>query len=96
MSNTDNAERPTVYKPSAKGLREAKFDPNERLIFYGTDTALIYNGDRVVQSDLMYRKPDSHLTQVDEQVPTPLKIDKSELAHVRRHNLQLPVEVVEG
>lgn len=69
-----------IYQPSAKAIRKNSFkDLNAkkfRLIFRNNQSALLYCDGEVIESNLYYRKPDSHVELVHEQIPTSLKVDK--------------------
>lgn len=83
-----------VYKPSLKAIKKDVFKDSEpeklRLIFRTDDSALLFSTDgMVIQSDLYYRKPDSHVELTSESIPIELKIDKREFDHVRVNNIEM-------
>ena len=81
-----------VYKPSAKALRRKVMKPTWRLILLGNGSAMLYEGDTLIQSDVAYRGKDSHLNVAHEPVPEELKVSVAEAAHIARHGIKLPVK----
>lgn len=84
----------SVYKPSPKAIRKNSFKESQpdklRLIFRTDSSALLYSTDGyVIQSDLYYRRPDSHVELTTDLIPDELKIDKRENQHVSDHEIDM-------
>jgi hypothetical protein len=82
-----------VYKPSAKALKVGAFDsPDERIILLGDGrTAMHYNVQgHLIQSDLFYQYPDSHLFPTAEDIPDELIVGWQEFDHIKTNEIQLP------
>lgn len=84
----------TVYAPTPKGVRNAKFHPDDRIVFLGDGSVVVYRGDQLIQSDVLYRRPDSHLQLTEERLPTELKATDREKIHVKDNKIQLPFKLV--
>ena len=83
-----------VYKATSKALRAGALSVEDRLVFLGDGSAMLFQGDRLVQSDLVYRRPDSHVVVTSETVPAVLRASKFEIDHVKRHGIHLPCLLV--
>ena len=86
---------PVVYKASSKALRKGVMVAEDRFVFLGDGSAAYWQGDRLTQSDVLYRKPDSHCEATDEQMPSTLFISKRELDHVTDNGIKLPFNLVQ-
>lgn len=83
-----------VYKGSAKALRKGAWSPNDRFVFLGDGTVAVWVDDTLVQSDVLYKRPDSHCEATNEPLPTVLRCPQRELDHVNRNKIQLPFKLV--
>lgn len=83
-----------VYKPSAKAIKNKAFNQTDRVVFLGDGSAALYNGSRLIQSDVLYKKPDSHLVRTDEAVPSELVCSNHEKDHVVRNGIKLPFTLI--
>ena len=54
---------------------------------------MLYNGVKLLQSDLLYKKPDSHVEITNETLPDFLIATKNEFDHIQRNKIELPVEI---
>lgn len=84
-----------VYRPSKKALSKNVFDSSDRLIFLGDGTAVMFNGDRLVVPDLLYKRPDSHVVVTTEPIPRELKVSKQQLEHIKSNGIKLPFDLVD-
>lgn len=84
-----------VYQPSAKALRKGALHAGDRLVFLGDGSAAYWRGDMLFQSDLLYRKPDSHVEATTERLPQSLYATRYELDHIRINNITLPFTLIE-
>lgn len=83
-----------VYKATPKAIQAGALDESDRLVFLGDGSAMRFQGDRLVQSDLVYRQPDSHVVASGETVPASLRASKQEIDHVKRHGIHLPCTLI--
>jgi len=84
----------TVYKLSSKGIRNNPFKVDHpeacRIILRGDNSSILYQDNKLIQSDLFYRKPDSYLTPAyDEEIPNELHCDIYELNHIMDHKMNM-------
>jgi hypothetical protein len=97
VSTKDNVT--IVYKATEKALKKNVFKPDDRFVFLsgtGAGSIALWNGNKLVQSDVMYRKPDSHCTPTDELLPKSLVASKNEIQHIKDHNIALPFGVTDA
>jgi hypothetical protein len=66
----------TVYRWSAKALRKLgdKVDADERLVFTGPKSALLYRASEVLATGL-YKSRDSFVARTDETLPVGMRYD---------------------
>lgn len=83
-----------VYKGSPKALRKGAWAADDRFVFLGDGTVATWKGDTLVQSDVLYRRPDSHCVATDELLPTELKCSALEAGHIKRNDIKLPFKLV--
>lgn len=83
-----------VYEPTKKALLRGAFEQGDRLILLGDGSAALWNGDTLKQSDLMYRRPDSHIRATKEPLPAFKLASVNEIDHVKRNNIKLPFQLV--
>jgi len=81
-----------VYKPSAKAIRKGVLFEDHRLILLGDGSALLYAAGTIIQSDILYRRKDSHLVATDEPVPESLHVTMREAAHIADNKISLPIK----
>lgn len=85
----------TIYKPTKKAIKKNAFkhdaSENLRLIFRSDGSALLYDHSKgtVIQSDLSYRKPDSHVEQTDDVIPEFLNVNNYEKTHIKTYDLDM-------
>lgn len=84
----------TIYKPSPKGLRShrAKMSEDDRFIFLNAGSAIWFKTTgKIVQVDVLYRNPDSHLVATEEKVSDyTFTIHPGERKHAERYKMKLP------
>ncbi len=91
----------TVYKFSIKGVNSKRAgggysDPKAiRLIFLGNGSACVYSGSTLIQSDLLYTKPDSHVESTNESIPTYLFCGEKERIHIETNKIKLPFKIMQ-
>ena len=86
----------TIYRPTAKALKRTWMTDDHRLWLRGDGSAIMWEAStlKVVQSDLLYRRKDSHITDSGEAMPAHLIFEAEELRHCLEHNMSLPVDKV--
>lgn len=83
-----------VYKPTLKALRKNAFSSvDDRIVFLGDGSVALFNKDVLIQSDMLYKKPDSHCEETDETLPLVLFTSEQELRHINTHKISLPFAV---
>jgi hypothetical protein len=86
----------TVYKATPKAIMKNKLNKDQRLILMGDGTAILYNTNGVLeQSDLQYKKPDSHIVATDEILPWQLQVHPDEMKHIKDNNIKIPFKLLE-
>lgn len=84
-----------IFKPTRKAIKKNAFkydfSENLRLIFRPDGSALLYDHSKgtVIQSDLFYRKPDSHVEKTDDIIPEFLNVDDYEQNHIKTYELDM-------
>lgn len=83
-----------VYKPTRKALVSGAFgSDDDRIVFLGDGSAALFNKGVLIQSDVLYGRPDSHCVETDESVPVELVTSSQELRHIDKHGIKLPFKV---
>lgn len=93
-TSTSKAYMTIVYKGTAKAIRNGAMSAEDRFVFLGDGSAAFWRGDRLTQSDVLYRKPDSHCEATDEKMPSTLKISQREMDHISDNGIKLPFDLV--
>ena len=84
-----------VYKASQKALKKKIYNEDDRLIFlFSAGCAMLYRGDKLIQSDVLHEKPDSHVIKTNEEPPTMLKVASREMRHIKNNNIPIPKTII--
>lgn len=82
-----------IYKLTQKAIKKNKLKLENpelaRIVFRENKSAILFSGSTLIESDLFYPKPDSHVELSQDDMPTMLHGDQYQVTHILDNRIDM-------